>query len=407
MNKHVKVVAGVLALTLVFSGGIAIGRNNISVTAPVTASAYQSYTYGDFDYTLLDGDEVMIIACDRDIKEAVIPAEIDGKPVTCIQTNAFLDRTNLESVVIPDSVKTIAYEAFEGCTNLKSVTIPDSVISISARVFQNCKSLESVTLSKNATSIGEGAFNGCEALTSITIPDSVKSIGHMAFRDCTNLSDITLPENLIRFGMMSFDGTPWLEAKKAENQIVVVNNAIIDAIDCRGDVVIPDGIVAISGSGFANARITSITLPESVTEIGDYTFYGCYYLKEITLPESVTYIGESAFADCIRFGLITIMNPDCSIYDSNRTIERGLINAPENSKAQEYAEKYDHTFIKLGETIPELPEYPEPIKKGDINEDGYIDPIDASIILSYYAYTSTTEDKPVMTLDEFMNSDLF
>ncbi|MDE6034515.1 MAG: leucine-rich repeat protein [Ruminococcus sp.] len=405
MNKHIKVVAGVLALTLVFSGGIAIGRADIDVTAPVTANAYQSYTYGDFDYTL-DGDEVMIIACNREIKDAVIPSEIDGKPVTCIQTNSFLNRTNLESVTIPDSVKTIAYEAFEGCTNLKSVTIPDSVINISERVFQNCKSLESVTLSKNTISIDEGAFNGCNALTSITIPDSVKSIGHMAFRD-TNLSDITFPETLTQFGMMSFEGTPWLEAKKAENPIVVVNNAIIDAVDCKGDVVIPDGIVAITGSGFSNSRITSITIPEGVAEIGDYAFYGCDYLKEITIPESVTYIGDATFADCSRFSLITILNPDCSIYDSRRTIERGLINAPENSRAQEYAETYGRTFIKLGEAIPELPEYPEPIKKGDINEDGYINPVDASIILNYYSYISTTDDNPVMDIDEFMKSDLF
>ncbi|MDE6797165.1 MAG: leucine-rich repeat domain-containing protein, partial [Ruminococcus sp.] len=158
MNKHVKVVAGVLALTLVFSGGIAIGRADIDVTAPVTASAYKSYTYGDFDY-VIDGEEIRIVACNRDVKEAVIPAEIDGMPVTFIASDAFANRTNLESVTIPDSVVTIAGEAFKGCTALKSVNIPDSVLYIIPRTFMGCTSLETVTFGEHLMQIGESAFS--------------------------------------------------------------------------------------------------------------------------------------------------------------------------------------------------------------------------------------------------------
>lgn len=408
MNKHVKVVAGVLALTLVFSGGIAIGKADIDVTAPVTASAYKSYTYGDFDY-VIDDEEIRIVACNRDVKDAVIPAEIDGMPVTYIASDAFAERTNLESVTIPDSVVTIAGEAFQGCTSLKSVNIPDSVLYITPRTFKGCTSLETVTLGKHLINIGDGAFEDCTSLTSVVIPDTVRSIGNGAFAYCSNLSDVTVPETLTRFGMMSFEGTAWLDTKRNEvsdgDKLVIVNNVIIDTVDCKGDVVIPAGIVAVSGSGFANTRVTSVTIPDSVTEIGDYAFYGCDYLKSITIPESVTYIGDSAFADS-KLQVVTIMNPDCSIYDSRRTLD-GIINAPENSTAQAYAEKYDLTFVTLGEELPEIPVVPVTPKKGDVNEDGYINPIDASIILNYYAYSSTTDDKPVMTIDEFMNSDLF
>ena len=410
MNKHIKVVAGVLALTLVFSGGIAIGRADIDVTAPVTASAYKSYTYGDFDY-VIDGEEINIVACNSDVKDAVIPAEIDGMPVTYIATDAFLNRTNLESVTIPDSVVTIAHEAFEGCTALKSVTIPDSVINISKATFSGCTSLESVNLGKSIMEIREAAFEGCTSLASIVIPDSVRSIGDRAFVNCEKLSDVTIPETLTRFGMMSFEGTAWLDAKRnalpeGEN-LVVVNNVIIDTVDCEGDVVIPDGIVAISGSGFANSRITSVTIPDSLTKIGSHAFYGCNYLKSVTLPESVEYIGDYAFYECSVLYLVTINNPECTVYDARTTITGAIINAPLDSNAHEYAEKYNLRFIALGDEVPGPSEVPSKVQKGDVNEDGYINPIDASIILNYYAYISTTDDNPVMNIDDFMKSDIF
>lgn len=406
MNKHVKVVAGVLALTLVFSGGIVIGRADIDVTAPVTASAYKSYTYGDFDY-VIDGEEIRIVACNRDVKEAVIPAEIDGMPVTFIASDAFANRTNLESVTIPDSVVTIAGEAFKGCTALKSVNIPDSVLYIIPRTFMGCTSLETVTFGEHLMQIGESAFSGCTALTSVVIPDSVTSISDMSFAYCTNLADVTIPETLTKFGDLAFEDTAWLKAKQEENPLVTVNNVIIDTSSCTGDVVIPDGITAITGTGFGLSSVTSVTIPDSVTDIDKMAFYGCKRLREITIPENVTYIGEAAFTECENLKLITIMNPDCVIDDDYRTLEYGIINAPENSTAQDYAEKYNRTFIKLGDAIPEIPVTPVTPKKGDVNEDGYINPIDASIILNYYAYSSTTDDNPVMTIDEFMNSDLF
>ncbi|MCM1313915.1 MAG: leucine-rich repeat protein [Prevotella sp.] len=398
MNKNIKVVAGVLALTLVFSGGLAVGRANISVTAPVTASAD---TYEIFDYNIVD-NEIQITACDRNATDVVIPSEINGMPVTDIGAYAFVDRVNLKSVTIPDSVTVIGAEAFANCTSLTSVTIPDGVTSIGKSVFKGCTALESVNIGKNTEVIGEGAFSGCTSLASIVLPDGLKIVDGSAFADCEKLSDITFPESLYKFGIGAFDNTPWLETKISENPLVIVNNVLIDGLSCKGDVVIPDGVTAISGSGFNSAsNVTSVTIPDSVTYIGDYTFYGCTKLKSVKIPESVEAIGLNAFNECSSLQVITILNPDCNIYDSSRTLSHAIINAPENSTAQAYAEKYDIKFVALGEELPEIPEYPQPAKKGDINGDGYIDPIDATIILNYYSYLSTTSDNPVMDIDEF------
>lgn len=99
--------------------------------------------------------------------DIVVPAKINGKPVTKIADNAFQSFSSLTSIHIPSTVKTIGHRAFDNCDGLTSITIPDSV-----------------------TTIGDSAFSGCDALTSITIPDSVTKIGSWAFGACTALSTV-------------------------------------------------------------------------------------------------------------------------------------------------------------------------------------------------------------------------
>ena len=54
--------------------------------------------------------------------------------------------------------------------------------------------------------------------------------------------------------------------------------------------------------------ITSITIPDSVTEIGEYAFYDCKYAKTINIPKSVKTIGEYAFYKCKSLEQISIPN---------------------------------------------------------------------------------------------------
>ncbi|MDE5772611.1 MAG: leucine-rich repeat domain-containing protein [Ruminococcus sp.] len=109
MKKHIKAVAGVLALSLAFSGGVAIGRENISITAPITASAYE--VYGAFKYAIEYG-EVVINGFDKSVRDVVIPSEIEGLPVAKIGSYAFSSCDGITSVTIPDSVKSIGNGAF-------------------------------------------------------------------------------------------------------------------------------------------------------------------------------------------------------------------------------------------------------------------------------------------------------
>ena len=180
------------------------------------------------------------------------------------------------SVVIPKSVtyKGIIYsvisigdEAFRGCTGLTSVTIPNSVTSIDARAFYGCSGLTSVTIPNSVTSIDAGAFSGCSGLTSVTIPNSVTSIGGSAFNNCTELTEVHISDlsAWCKIGFENDLANPFCYAKK----------------------------LYLNGS-----EITDLVIPNDITEIKKYAFYGCSGLTSLVIPNSVTEIGYMAFNEC-------------------------------------------------------------------------------------------------------------
>ena len=134
------------------------------------------------------------------------------------------------------------------------------------------------------TSIGDEAFYNCRLLTSINIPASVTSIGDEAFYNCRSLTAIVVAE-----------GNTVYDSRYNCNAIIEKeNNSLI--VGCS-TTTIPDGVTSIGDYAFYGCRLTSIILPEGVTEIGEYAFRGCS-LTSITIPKSVTTFGNYAFSDC-------------------------------------------------------------------------------------------------------------
>ena len=97
---------------------------------------------------------------------------------------AFSGFDNLESVVLPNSVKKIEFGAFAHLKKLKKVIIPDSVEKIEAYAFFDCPELAEVKLSENLTTIESGTFASCKSLKEVRIPDSVRKIESFAFDNC-------------------------------------------------------------------------------------------------------------------------------------------------------------------------------------------------------------------------------
>lgn len=181
----------------------------------------------DFIYEVAsDYSSVLIIRYKGNDADVVIPAEIEGIPVTGIGTSAFLNNTTVESVIIPDTVISLTGRAytgndgcFKGCTSLKSVVIPDTIDVIPEACFYGCASLEDIVLPVGLTEIPSFAFYKCSSLTSLVVPDGVTSIGRNAFSGCTSLEDFFVPESItqLRFGNYHvFEDTKFVLSKKQE-----------------------------------------------------------------------------------------------------------------------------------------------------------------------------------------------
>ena len=194
------------------------------------------------------------------------------------------DNTN---IVIIDETKGIAGSAFNGCSGLTSITMPESVTSIGNNAFKDCSGLTSVNIPNSVTSIGGSAFNGCSGLTSVNIPNSVTSIGSSAFSGCSGLTSITIPEGVTSIGSYAFNGCSRLT--KAEFTSV----ESLCGIDWGDTPWNTFHHIYINGK-----EVTDLVIPESVTTISKYAFFGCSGLTSITIPESVTSIGENAFVYC-------------------------------------------------------------------------------------------------------------
>lgn len=266
-----------------------------------------------------------------------------------IKDGAFATYENLTNVIMPNSIITIGNNTFQDCTNLVSIIIPNSVTSIGSWAFNGCLKLNNITLSSNLTTIEYSAFYGCTSLTDITVPYGVTTIRSQVFYNCTNLSNITIPDSVISIEYNAFYNTALL------NNQTGVKYAGTWVIGCDKDVIsaeIKNGVKGIAGRAFYKCtNLTNILLPDTMVTIGETSFYGCTGLTDITLPVSVTLINSISFSNCTSLASITIKNPDCEIYDDKDTINStATIYGFENSTAQEYAEKYNRTFVAITET---------------------------------------------------------
>ena len=299
--------------------------------------------------------------------EVNIPSEYNDLPVIAIADEAFLNCSNIISVIIPNSVIAIGDYAFAGCSSLEEILIPDSVmyigegafsgcvslinvamgdgvIEIDDYAFYQCASLPSIAIPDGVTTIGYSAFNMCYELKSIVIPDSVTSIGEYAlgvwmeeavipalaipyidcqnlktvvitsgeigdnsFRDCDDLTSVVMGDGVTSIGRYAFLNCSSLANVEIGNNVTFIGSGAFQNCSSIISIVIPDSVVEIDGVAFSGCTsLTNVNIPDGVTYIDMYTFDGCTSLTDIVIPDSVTYIDQYAFCECTSLASVVI-----------------------------------------------------------------------------------------------------
>ena len=280
-----------------------VGLTAVHISSP---EAWLSISYGnEFANPLLYAGHLYLN--DTEMHAFGIP---DG--ITTIEDYAFAGWTGLLNIAIPDSINRIGNYAFWGCTRLYAVHISslEAWLSVSfgnefanpllysGHLYLNNTEMNAVTIPDGITTIEDYAFAGCASMTSVTIPDSITHIGNYAFWGCVSLKAVYINkvESWLNISINNVYASPLLYAGH-----LYLNGSELTSIS------IPDGMTAIKNFTFAGwASLTSVTIPSSVTSIGKWAFYYCIGLNSVAIPTGVTRIGEYAFYCCTGLSSVAV-----------------------------------------------------------------------------------------------------
>ena len=329
----------------------------------ITGLALESYANRKEDFTYASEETCTIFTYIGTDPVVWIPPTIEGKSVAVIDEFAFIRKFQVTSVLIPPTVTEIRANAFYHCEALSSIVIPGSVIRVGSSAFSECYNLSRITLEPGVQEIGAFAFNASKP-TTVTIPSSVNKIEGsafcgvggaltlglvnfegrkppadidvLAFNGCAvgavgqyyagysagwsgatiNLLPLQSGENpATDFNYTTTGGKVTITGYKGTSTVVMIPPTILGnpvtvitqvlplatafSLKSISTLYLPDGLTEIGASTFKNCiGLTRLSLPESLTKIGASAFEGCEGLTSLKLVKNVTDLGGSAFKNC-------------------------------------------------------------------------------------------------------------
>lgn len=364
----------------------------------------QGYKFNDinglyYDWVENEDETITITGYKGTSEDITIPETINRLTVTSIGADAFSNK-QIKSVTIPNTVTSIGERAFQN-NQLETIEIPNQVTNIDSYAFAN-NNLTSITLPENITTISNSAFENND-ITNLSIPNNVKSIAMNAFKN-NNILSLIIPKNIQTLGegafaensllnvvflnentmiaqttfnnnpelivighdpstAKNFASTNNLEFKDIETipeyifEWEQISSSTVKITNYMGkvkDVIIPetlDGfqVTKIDDAAFENKGITSVSIPESIIDIGKLAF-SKNNLTNIEIPSSVYSLGDRAFSEN-QLSQVKIYNKDMIIgdeaFESTNYNSALTIWGYTLSNAEAYAEAYEHHFIPL------------------------------------------------------------
>ena len=215
-------------------------------------------------------------------------------PVTMIAPYAFSGFSNLRSVVIPATVKTIGKCAFYHYRKLSHVVIPDGVTTIENNTF-SYSGIKSVDFPKSVTTIKDAAFAYCDSLVTIQWPENITEMGDRVFQSCKNLTTVILPDHLKMIGSEAFDGCTSLSTVVLPAELSAIHYRSFRGCSNLTSIEWPENLATIGEDAFRSTGLTSIQLPDHVNSIGS-TAFSCP-IKTAVLGSGLRWMAPSFFGE--------------------------------------------------------------------------------------------------------------
>lgn len=323
----------------------------------------------------------------------VIPSEVGGKKVVAIAENSFSYDENLESVVIPASVKSIGVNAFYECTYLGSVTFQGELDYVGQGAFDGTRWFVNypsdgyasdfvlagtgykyligykgtdadVVIPYRIEKIAAGTFAGKKDIKSVVVPERVTYIGDNAFKGCVNLATVTVRGALEYCGEGAFDDTSWLREYKGEF------------------VYFGDLLLKYKGNE------AKVEIPNVFTRVADFAFYGSSGVQSVKIPATITSIGKDAFllfndSNTRQYAEVyCYKNSAGHTYAINNNIAiAGILNALGDFDNDGVITASDaRSYLRLAAKLLDNVSYAT-IEAGDIDGDGKVTASDARTVL--------------------------
>jgi len=290
------------------------------------ASSFVPWVYSRNTDFVIVGDGILIAYIGNAPKDLVIPNNV--KHISRFYFNG----PAIESVTLPEKLRSIGDSAFEDFTHIESISLPESVTSISHRAFYNCKSLTEISLPASCKtlgneafaccpkikkanlgkveSIGDKAFAYCLRLSSVTLPDKgLTTIGNEAFTDCSQLKNISIPDCVTTLGFRALYATAWMNDQKNKTFIVTDNGMLVGYNGAGGQVTVEDSSIGVIVDAFREREdITGVILGNSITKISNDAFQNCTSLQAVVASKYLKYVGERAFSGCTALKQVDLLD---------------------------------------------------------------------------------------------------